>query len=76
MILRVDQVNKAGGKLFHCLKPSDEVRGIDGLFTGYDATFGAQLLLNERVRVILLLLLKNQMVVKLPMRQIRGLIGF
>lgn len=63
---RADQVNAAGGELFHDLKLGDAVRVIEGPFVGYDAIFDARLPGSERVRVLLKLLQKRQMAVELP----------
>lgn len=50
---RVEEVNAAGGEVFHGLKPGDVVWINEGPFRGYEAIFDARLPGNERVRVLL-----------------------
>lgn len=63
---RVDEINAAGGELFYGLKCGDTVRIQDGPFSGYDAVFDMRLSGEERVRVLLKLLNKQQYPVELP----------
>jgi transcription antitermination factor NusG len=50
---RVEEINQAGGEIFHGLKPGDQVWISDGPFRGYEAIFDAHLPGSERVRVLL-----------------------
>jgi transcriptional antiterminator RfaH len=68
---RVDEINAAGGELFHGLKSGDTVTIQDGPFSGYDAIFDARLSGEERVRVLLKLLNRQQFPLELSSRQIR-----
>jgi transcription antitermination factor NusG len=67
----VDVVNAAGGELFDGMKPGEAVSIQAGPFTGYEAIFDARLPGNQRVRVLLKLLNKNQVPVELPAGQIK-----
>jgi len=53
---KVDEINTAGGELFHELKPGDLVEIQSGPFAGYEAIFDARLPGSERVRVLLKML--------------------
>ena len=68
---RVDEINAAGGELFYSLKPGDIVMIHDGPFRGYDAIFDARLSGDERVRVLLKLLNRQQIPLELSGRQIQ-----
>lgn len=68
---RVEEINAAGGELFHDLKPGDTVTIQDGPFSGYDAIFDARLSGEERVRVFLKLLNRQQLPLELSSRQIQ-----
>ncbi len=68
---RVDEINAAGGELFDGLKPGDVVHIQDGPFSGYDAIFDVRLSGEERVRVLLKLLNKQQFPIELPSSYIR-----
>lgn len=67
----VDEINAAGGELFHGLKSGDTVTIQDGPFSGYDAVFDSRLSGEERVRVFLKLLNRQQFPLELSSRQIR-----
>ena len=68
---RVDEVNVAGGELLDGLKAGDFVTIEDGPFKGYEAIFDARLSGDERVRVLLKLLKRQQFPLELPGRQIQ-----
>lgn len=68
---RVDEINAAGGELFDGLKRGDVVRIQDGPFSGYEAIFDARLSGEERVRVLLKLLNRQQFPLELPSSYIR-----
>jgi len=69
---RVDEVNAAGGELFHELESGAPVRVTEGPFAGYEAIFDARLPGTERVRVLIKLLQqRRQLTVELPAGQIR-----
>jgi len=68
---RVDEINSAGGELFYGLKSGDTVMIQDGPFSGYDAIFDTRLSGEERVRVFLKLLNRQQFPLELSSRQIR-----
>ncbi len=68
---RVDEINVAGGELFDGLKRGDVVRIEEGPFSGYEAIFDARLSGEERVRVLLKLLNKQQFPIELPSSHIR-----
>lgn len=53
---RVDEINAAGGEIFHGLKQGDLVEIRSGPFAGYEAIFDARLPGSERVRVLLKML--------------------
>lgn len=53
---RVDEINGAGGEIFHRLKHGDPVQIQSGPFAGWEAIFDARLPGTERVRVLLKLL--------------------
>ncbi len=53
---KVDEINAAGGELFHDLKQGDLVEIQSGPFAGYEAIFDVRLAGSERVRVLLKLL--------------------
>jgi len=67
----VNEINTAGGELFHDLKPGDIVTIHDGPFSGYDAIFDARISGEERVRVLLKLLNRQQIPLEIPSRQIQ-----
>jgi transcriptional antiterminator RfaH len=67
----VDAVNAAGGELFDGMKQGEAVSIQAGPFTGYEAIFDARLPGNQRVRVLLKLLTKNQVPLELPAGQIK-----
>jgi transcriptional antiterminator RfaH len=68
---RMDRVDLAGGELFHGLNAGDTVQVTEGPFAGYEAIFDARLSGSERVRVLLKLLQRRQMMVELPAAQIQ-----
>jgi transcription antitermination factor NusG len=68
---RVDEINTAGGELFHNLRPGDLVTIREGPFSGYDAIFDARLSGDERVRVLLTLLNARKFPLELPVSQIQ-----
>jgi transcription antitermination factor NusG len=68
---RVDEINDAGGELFHNLSPGDIVTIREGPFSGYEAIFDARLSGEERVRVLLKLLNKRQFPLELLSSQIQ-----
>jgi transcription elongation factor/antiterminator RfaH len=68
---RVDEINAAGGELFHDLKAGDIVTIREGPFSGYDAIFDARLSGEERVRVLLQLLNIRKFPLELPASQIQ-----
>lgn len=53
---KVEQINLAGGEVFHGLNKGDTVVIADGPFQGYEAIFDEKLPGSERVRVLLELL--------------------
>ena len=68
---RVDEINLAGGELFDGLKSGDVVTVQDGPFAGYEAIFNARISGEDRVRVLLKLLSRNQVPLVLPSGQIQ-----
>ena len=68
---RVDEINAAGGELFDGLNPGDVVTVHEGPFTGYEAIFNARISGEDRVRVLLKLLGRQQFPLELPGRQIQ-----
>jgi transcription antitermination factor NusG len=71
---RVDEINTAGagcGELFDGLKSGDMVTIQDGPFKGYEAIFNARLSGDERVRVLLKILNRQQFPLELPGGQIQ-----
>jgi transcription antitermination factor NusG len=68
---RVEEINAAGGELFHDLKLGDTVTIRDGPFSGYDAIFDARLSGEERVRVFLKLLNTRRFPLELPASQVQ-----
>ena len=68
---RVDEINAAGGELFDRLKTGDVLTVQEGPFRGYEAIFDARLSGDDRVRVLLKLLIRQQVPLELPGRQIR-----
>jgi transcriptional antiterminator RfaH len=68
---RVDEINANGGELFFGLKPGDTVTIQDGPFSGYDAIFDSRLSADDRVRVLLKLLNRQQFPLELSSRQIK-----
>ena len=63
---KVDQINAAGGELFHDLKQGDLVEIQSGPFAGYEAIFDARLAGSERVRVLLKLLQGRSTKMEIP----------
>ncbi len=63
---RVDEINAAGGELFHDLKQGDLVEIQSGPFAGYEAIFDARLPGSERVRILLKLLQGRAAKMELP----------
>jgi transcriptional antiterminator RfaH len=63
---RVDQVNVAGGEVLIGLKKGETVTIQSGPFDGYEAIFDTRLSGNDRVRVLLNLINKQQLPVELP----------
>ena len=68
---RVDEINAAGGELFHDLKPGDVVTIREGPFSGYEAIFDTRLSGDERVRVLLRLLNNKQIPLEIPSQHIQ-----
>lgn len=68
---RVDEINASGRELFDGLKAGDVVTIQEGPFSGYEAIFDARISGNERVRVLLKLLNRQQIPLELPGRQIQ-----
>lgn len=68
---RVAQINAEGRELVDGLKSGDVVTIQAGPFTGYEAIFDARLSGNERVRVLLKLLNRKQLLLELPNLQIQ-----
>ncbi len=68
---RIEAINAAGGETLEGLKPGDVVIIEEGPFEGYEAIFDARLSGNERVRVLLKLLSKQQVPLDLPTGLIR-----
>jgi transcriptional antiterminator RfaH len=68
---QVDEINAAGRELLYDLKPGDIVTIQDGPFSGYDAIFDTRLSGDERVRVLLKLLNRQQIPLELSGRQIQ-----
>lgn len=68
---RVEEINATGGALFHGLKSGETITIQDGPFSGYDAIFDSKLSGEERVRVFLKLLNRQQFPLELSSRQIR-----
>ena len=52
----MEEINAAGGELFHDLNQGDLVEIQSGPFAGYEAIFDARLSGSERVRVLLKML--------------------
>jgi transcriptional antiterminator RfaH len=63
---RVEQINLAGGESLAGLQPGDQVVIREGPFAGYQAIFDARLSGDERVRVLLSLLSRQQLPLELP----------
>jgi len=63
---RVDEINIAGGELFHELKQGDLVEIQSGPFAGYEAIFDVRLAGSERVRVLLKLLQGRSTKMEIP----------
>lgn len=53
---KIEQINAAGGELFHQLKQGDLVEIQSGPFAGYEAIFDTRISGGERVRVLLKLI--------------------
>jgi transcriptional antiterminator RfaH len=68
---RLDEINTAGGEILNGLKAGDAVIIEEGPFAGYEAIFDARISGNERVRVLLKLLSKQQVPLDLPTGLIR-----
>ena len=68
---RVDEINAFGGEFFDELKSGDIVTIREGPFRGYEAIFDVRLSGDERVRVLLKLLGRQQIPLELPVRQIK-----
>jgi transcriptional antiterminator RfaH len=63
---RVDEINAAGGETLAGLQRGDPVVICDGPFAGYQAIFDARLSGEQRVRVLLSLLSRQQLPLELP----------
>jgi transcriptional antiterminator RfaH len=63
---RVDQVNVAGGEVLIGLKKGETITIRSGPFDGYEAIFDTRLSGNDRVRVLLNLINRQQLPVELP----------
>lgn len=68
---RVDEIEAAGGEIFKGLRQGDPVIIQNGVFGGYEAIFDARLSGSERVRVLLLLMNKQQVPLELRAGQIQ-----
>ena len=68
---RVDEINAAGGELLDGVRLGETVLILDGPFAGYEAIFDARLPGNERVRVLLKLLNRQQVPLVLPTGQVQ-----
>jgi len=68
---RVDEINAAGGQQLQGLKRGDLVMIQEGPFRGYEAIFDVRLSGDERVRVLLKLLNRQQLPLELPGSQIQ-----
>lgn len=76
---RVDEINLAGGEQLLGLKRGDTVTIQAGPFEGYEAIFDARISGDERVRVLLKLLNRQQVPLELSASQIQrksGKVGF
>jgi transcription antitermination factor NusG len=62
---RITEISESGGELFDSLKPGDPVMIASGPFAGYEAIFNVRLDGNERVRILLKMLNKQQVPVEL-----------
>ena len=68
---RIEAINAAGGEILDGLNPGDVVVIEEGPFEGYEAIFDARISGNERVRVLLKLLSRQQVPLDLPTGLIR-----
>ncbi len=68
---RIEEINAAGGEVLDALRSGDAVIIEEGPFAGYEAIFDVRISGNERVRVLLNLLNKQQVPLDLPTGQIR-----
>jgi transcriptional antiterminator RfaH len=68
---RLEEIEAAGGELFHRLKPGDPVLIQDGPFAGYEAIFDARRSGKDRVRVLLQLLNERCIPMELQAGQIK-----
>jgi len=68
---RVDEINAAGGELLNSVRTGETVLILDGPFAGYEAIFDVRLPGNERVRVLLKLLNRQQVPLVLPTGQVQ-----
>jgi transcription elongation factor/antiterminator RfaH len=68
---RVDEINAAGGELFDGLQQGEVIRIQEGPFSGYEAVFDVRLSGDERVRVLLKLLNRQQFPIELPSSYLR-----
>ena len=69
---RVDQINAAGGELLDGVRRGETVLILDGPFAGHEAIFDVRLPGNERVRVLLKLLSRQQVPLVLPTGQVQA----
>jgi transcriptional antiterminator RfaH len=68
---RVDEINAAGGEIFHGLKRGEAVTIQAGPFAGYEAIFDMRVSGTERVRVLLKLLSRQEVPLELSAGQIQ-----
>ena len=69
---RVNEINAAGGELLDRVRMGETVLILDGPFAGHEAIFDVRLPGNERVRVLLKLLSRQQVPLVLPTGQVQA----
>jgi transcriptional antiterminator RfaH len=67
---KVAAINEAGAKKRNGLQPGEQVVVLEGPFAGYEAIFDDHASGEERVRVLLTLISKRQLLLELPLSQI------
>lgn len=68
---RVDEINASGGEVLAGIRKGETVTIQSGPFEGYEAIFDTRLSGNDRVRVLLNLINKQQLPLELPTGQIQ-----